>query len=199
MVKKICILAPILFGIFSLLLQNFFFLHTRSDGSLFHLAILRAKTKEGKVIILETLSVEWRCTQCLHGASSKAAYQTLYIPLHGPTRQPWPADQRVWNNTILKINRKRKLYQAGVLSTFVCGSETWTIYSLQERRLGVFHLCCLKRFLSITSLDHFSKKDVFLYQACLLCSPKDVYADAAMCVSWMTAATQRTFCIANYM
>lgn len=58
MVKKICILAPILFGIFSLLLQNFFFLHTRSDGSLFHLAILRAKTKEGKVIILETLSVE---------------------------------------------------------------------------------------------------------------------------------------------
>ena len=62
-VKRGCALAPTLFGvIFSLLLPYAFsqsedgvYLHTRSDGYLFNLARLRAKTKVRKVLIWELL------------------------------------------------------------------------------------------------------------------------------------------------
>ena len=53
--------------------------------------------------------------------------------------------RRVWKNFILIINTKMKVYQACVLSTLLYGSETWTLYSRQERRLNAFHLCCLKQ------------------------------------------------------
>ena len=62
-VKQGCVLAPTLFGIFFCLLLKFAFersiegvhLHTRSDGKLFNLARLRAKTKVRTVLIREML------------------------------------------------------------------------------------------------------------------------------------------------
>ena len=62
-VKQGCVLTPTLFGIlFSLLLRYAFseseegiYLHTRSDGSLFNQARLRAKTKVRKVLVREML------------------------------------------------------------------------------------------------------------------------------------------------
>ena len=61
-VKQGCILAPTLFSIFSLLLSYAFrqsedgvYLHTRSDGNLFNLARLHAKTKVRRVLIREML------------------------------------------------------------------------------------------------------------------------------------------------
>ncbi|GFR92935.1 hypothetical protein ElyMa_000879700 [Elysia marginata] len=56
-VKQGCILAPTIFGIFFSLLLRFafqgredgIFLHTRSDGNLFNLSHLRAKTKVHRV------------------------------------------------------------------------------------------------------------------------------------------------------
>ena len=62
-VKQGCVLAPTLFGIFfSLLLQYAFdesedgiYIRTRSDGNLFNLARLRAKTKVRRVLIREML------------------------------------------------------------------------------------------------------------------------------------------------
>jgi len=62
-VKQGCVLAPTLFGIFFSLLLKFAFeqstegvhLHTRSDGKLFNLARLRAKTKVRTVLIREML------------------------------------------------------------------------------------------------------------------------------------------------
>ena len=62
-VKQGCVLAPTLFGIFfSMLLQHAFsssndgiFLRTRSDGKLFNLARLRAKTLTRRVLIRELL------------------------------------------------------------------------------------------------------------------------------------------------
>ena len=38
-----------------------------------------------------------------------------------------------------------RVYQACVLSTLLCGSESWTTYMCQERRLNTFHMRCLKR------------------------------------------------------
>ena len=62
-VKQGCVLAPTLFGIFfGMLLKHAFdttteriYLHTRSDGRLFNLARLRAKTKVRKVLIRDML------------------------------------------------------------------------------------------------------------------------------------------------
>ena len=62
-VKQGCVLAPTLFGIFfSLLLSHAFksssdgvYLHTRSDGKLFSIARLRAKTKVTEILIREML------------------------------------------------------------------------------------------------------------------------------------------------
>ena len=62
-VKQGCVLAPTLFGIFfSLLLSHAFshseegiYIHTRSDGGLFNISRLRAKTKVQRVLIREML------------------------------------------------------------------------------------------------------------------------------------------------
>ena len=62
-VKQGCVLAPTLFGIFfAVLLRHAFgtakegvYLHTRSDGRLFNLARLRAKTKVREVLIRDML------------------------------------------------------------------------------------------------------------------------------------------------
>ena len=68
--------------------------------------------------------------------------------------------RRVWDNTMLTISTKMKVYQACVLSTLLYGSETWTLYSHQECRLNTFHLRCFRRTLGITWLDRVPNKDV---------------------------------------
>ena len=68
--------------------------------------------------------------------------------------------KRVWDNTMLTINTKMKVYQACVLSTLLYASEAWTLYSHQERRLNSFHLRCLRRILGITWQDRISNKNV---------------------------------------
>ena len=62
-VKQVCVLAPTLFGIFFPVLLNFAFhqseegvyLHTRSDGKLFSLSRLKAKSKVRTVLLKEML------------------------------------------------------------------------------------------------------------------------------------------------
>ena len=59
-------------------------------------------------------------------------------------------EKRVWENSMLPINSKMKVYQACLLSTLLYGSEAWTLYLQQECRLNAFHLLCLRRILGIT-------------------------------------------------
>ena len=62
-VKQSCVLAPLLFGIFFSLLRKHAFgtstegvyMHTRSDGKLYNIARLRAKTKIYKTTIRDML------------------------------------------------------------------------------------------------------------------------------------------------
>ncbi|XP_029938455.1 NLR family CARD domain-containing protein 3-like [Salarias fasciatus] len=68
--------------------------------------------------------------------------------------------KRVWDNSMLTTNTKIKVYQACVLSTLLYGSETWTLYSCQERRLNAFHQRCLRRLLGISWQDRVSNIDV---------------------------------------
>ena len=47
---------------------------------------------------------------------------------------------RVWTNPKLTVKMKMAVYNACVLSTLLYGSETWTTYAHQEKRLSTFHL-----------------------------------------------------------
>ncbi len=68
--------------------------------------------------------------------------------------------KRVWNNSMLTTNTKMKVYQASVLNILLYGSETWTMYIWQERRLNSFHLRCLRRILGITWQDRVPNTEV---------------------------------------
>ncbi|GFR87686.1 hypothetical protein ElyMa_002499700 [Elysia marginata] len=57
--------------------------------------------------------------------------------------------KKVWDNTMLTFNTKIRVYQACVLSRRLNGSESWTLYSHQERRQDVFRMRNLRRLLSI--------------------------------------------------
>ena len=62
-------------------------------------------------------------------------------------------NKRVWRNYLLSKRTKMCVYQACVLSTLLYGSELWTAYARQERRLNRFHLCCLWCLLHIRWQD----------------------------------------------
>ncbi|PFX15042.1 putative uncharacterized transposon-derived protein F52C9.6 [Stylophora pistillata] len=226
-VKQGCVLAPTLFGIlFSLLLRYAFsqseegiYLHTRSDGSLFNLARLRAKTKVRKVLIREMLFADdaaitahtetalqelincfaHACSQfgltisikktnilgqdvstapsisigdCTLDVVEDFTYlgSTISSNLSLDTelnRRIGKAStamarltKRVWENTMLTIKTKTQVYQACVLCTLLYGSESWTPYTRQERRLNAFHLRCLRRILGITWQDRIPNTEV---------------------------------------
>ena len=226
-VKQGCVLAPTLFGIFfSLLLRYAFsesedgiFLHTRSDGNLFNLARLRAKTKVRKVLIQEMLFAD----DAALTAHTEAALQRLitrfaeactefgltislkktnimgqdvsttptitigdhilevvdkftYLGSTVSSNLSLDAElnarigkaatamarlaKRVWDNPMLTLNTRMKVYQACVLSTLLYGSEAWTLYMHQERRLNAFHMRNLRRLLGITWQDRVSNAGV---------------------------------------
>ena len=68
--------------------------------------------------------------------------------------------KRVWENSKLTVNTKMAVYNACVVSTLLYGSETWTTYARQERRLNSFHLRSLRRILGISWQDKVCNTDV---------------------------------------
>ena len=67
---------------------------------------------------------------------------------------------RVWENPKLTIKTKVAVYNACVVSTLLYGSETWTTYARQERRLNSFHMRCLRRILGISWEDKIPNTEV---------------------------------------
>ena len=225
--KQGFVLAPTLFGIFfSLLLQYAFdgsedgiYIRTRSDGNLFNLARLRAKTKLWRVLLREMLfaddaalaahseeSLQRLNDQLAHACKEFGltislkktnimgqdvssipcisigdhtlevvedfAYlgstisSNLSLDAELSTRIGKAATamarltKRVWSNAMLSTNTKMRIYEACVVSTLLYGSESWTLYSRQERRLKTFHIRCLRKVLGIVWQDHVTNKDV---------------------------------------
>ena len=50
--------------------------------------------------------------------------------------------KRAWENKMLTIKTKVMIYKACVLSALLYGSESWTLYSNQEKKLNMFHMRC---------------------------------------------------------
>ena len=68
--------------------------------------------------------------------------------------------KRVWNNTKLTTRTKILVYKACILSTLLYGSETWTAYAHQEKRLNSFHMRCLRRITGISWQDKITNTEV---------------------------------------
>ena len=60
----------------------------------------------------------------------------------------------------MTTKNKISVYQAYILSTLLYGSETWTSYSHQEKKLNSFHLRCLRRLFEIRWMDKVSNEEV---------------------------------------
>ena len=60
---------------------------------------------------------------------------------------------RVWKNPRLTVATKMAVYKACIISTHLYGSETWTTYAKQERKLNGFHVRSLRRILGIIWSD----------------------------------------------
>ena len=67
---------------------------------------------------------------------------------------------RVWTNPKLTVKMKMAVYNACILSTLLYGSETWTTYAHQEKRLNTFHLRSLQCILGISWQDKVTNTDV---------------------------------------
>ncbi|XP_048583704.1 uncharacterized protein LOC125563054 [Nematostella vectensis] len=67
---------------------------------------------------------------------------------------------RVWENKKLTISTKITVYRACILSTLLYGSESWTTYARQEKRLNTFHMRCLRRILGIHWSDKVTNNEV---------------------------------------
>lgn len=67
---------------------------------------------------------------------------------------------RVWTNPKLSVKTKLAVYNACVISTLLYGSETWTTYAKQERRLNAFHLRSIRRILGISWQDKVPNTEV---------------------------------------
>ena len=110
--------------------------------------------------------------------------------------------KRVWENSMLTINTKMKVYQACVLSTLPYGSKAWTLLPppprmqtqclppvLPQKDFG-HHLAglCPQTRMSWLRQEH---------QACLSCLPKGTCAGLVMSAACRMAKSQRMCCSAS--
>ena len=213
-----CVLAPTLFGIFFALLLRHTFgtasegicLQTRSDGRLFNLGHLRAKTKVHETLIRDMLFADDAAANTQTQQELQALMDRLTISLKktiilGQDTMELPAitiddyelnvveqftylgstitdnlsldteidkkigkaattpahlTSRVWTNPKLTVKTKMVVYNTCVVSTLMYGSETWTIYARQEKRLNSFYLRSIRRMLGISWQDRVSNSQV---------------------------------------
>ena len=226
-VKQGCVLAATLFCIFFSMLLSYAFkgteddihLYTRSDGKLFNMRRLQAKSKRRKISIKEllfaddaalvahsesklqalidrlqdacekfslTISVK-KTVVMAQGVKNPPVVKLNNTPLEvvskfcylgSTTTESSTLDdeintrigkaattfgrltKRAWRNPKLTTKTKMSIYQACILSTLLYGSETWTSYSYQEKKLNSFHLRCLRRLFEISWMDKVSNEEV---------------------------------------
>ncbi|XP_076028386.1 uncharacterized protein LOC143017482 [Oratosquilla oratoria] len=178
-VKQGFVLAPILFNLFFTCVLNHAFrdldlgvyLRFRSEGSVFDLRRLNAKTKNTEKLILEELFVD-DCTFMAHKESDLQLIVDRFAEaarLFGLThrqqrRQPgqrnqcqnlqshpstWPAQNTSLEPAKRQTSTKLKVYRAVVLTSLLYGCESWTLYRRYQKQLERFHMRSLRSILNI--------------------------------------------------
>ena len=100
-------------------------------------------------------------------------------------------NKRVWGNDLLSERTKMCIYQACVLSTLLYGSESWTTYAIQKRRLNGFHIPCRPCLLHIKWQDRDTNTEV-LERAGSLSMPSLLIQ---RCLQWLGHAWSLTACL----
>ena len=125
--------------------------------------VLGQDTEAPPVITIEDYELDAVC-QFTYLGSTITANLSLDAEIN---RRIWKAvstvarlTARVWTSPKLPIKTKMAVYNACVISTFLYGSETWTIYAGQERRLNTFHMRSIRRILGISWQDKVTNADV---------------------------------------
>lgn len=73
---------------------------------------------------------------------------------------------RVFSNRNLKLTTKINVYDAVCLSTLLYGTETWTLYRSQIRKLEAYHIQCLQRILNISWEDKITHNEILRRTGC---------------------------------
>ena len=68
--------------------------------------------------------------------------------------------RRLWNVHDVSRETKIAVYHAVVLTTLLYGCETWTLYRHSVRKLGQFHLQCLRKIAGIQWQDRIPNTEV---------------------------------------
>ena len=68
--------------------------------------------------------------------------------------------QRLWNNHYMSMRVKGKIYRAIVLSTLLYGTEAWTVYRRQVKKLHAFMMRHLRSIMRITWMDKVTNKNI---------------------------------------
>ena len=68
--------------------------------------------------------------------------------------------QRLWNNHHVSMRVKGKICRAIVLSTLRFGTEVWTVYRRQVKKLHVFMMRHQRSIMRITWMDKVTNKEV---------------------------------------
>ena len=113
-----------------------------------------------------TMSSKSFTNSCTLGPPSLITSPLTLRSTRGLGRQPqhllaW--HQECGPNPKLTMKMKMAVYNACVLSTLLYGSETWTMYTNQEKRLNTFHLRSLWHILSISWQDKVPNTDILCH------------------------------------
>lgn len=68
--------------------------------------------------------------------------------------------ERLWKNRHVSIRVKCKVYRAVVLSSLLYGSETWTIYRTQVKKLSAFMMRQLRTIMNVTWKDKITNVEI---------------------------------------
>ena len=68
--------------------------------------------------------------------------------------------QRLWNNHHVSIRVKGRIYRAIVQFTLLYGTEAWTVYRPQVKKLHPFMMRHLRSIMRITWMDNVKNKDI---------------------------------------
>ena len=111
--------------------------------------------------------------------------------------------KRVWENSKLTTNSKMAVYRACVLSTLLYGSESWTLYARQEKRLNSFHMRNLRRILGIKWSDYITNNEVLelanIPSNCTPFSVSLVFDFSGTFAGCCMAGFPRTCCMGNLL
>ena len=66
----------------------------------------------------------------------------------------------IWDRSVLRLDKKLKLYRFVVLPTLLYACETWTVYRRHVKRLDQFQTSCLRKLLKIKSQDRIPDTEV---------------------------------------